>query len=236
VSTELIVIPKSNMYLRQLASPTVKILVGSEKKQFSVHFDVICGKVPTFRDIVKDAHGALHKEVVKLPRVGAMVFELFMTWLYHDIIERPAGSSNGAAAVVTELIAFAEYHGISQLADSAMDFLLKFMKENKLLEAENIKKLYKWTEPGSRLRKLISLSLAYKTLTDDGSSDWKDDMLSRVLKGHKDALPDYIRAMRMQSGVVQVDPFNLPACTFHGHGKNEPCPLASKKRKREEND
>jgi hypothetical protein len=61
-------------------------------------------------------------------------------------------------------------------------------------------------------------------------------MLSRVLKGHKDALPDYIRAMRMQSGVVQVDPFNLPACTFHGHGKNEPCPLASKKRKREEND
>jgi hypothetical protein len=219
-----------------MGSPTVKIIVGMEKKEFSVHLDVICRKFPKFHDIVKDTSRTANNEVVKLPRVGAKVFELFMTWLYEDIIERPAGSSNDAAVVVTELIAFAKYYDIFQLADSGMDFLLKFMKENELLKAKKIQMLYNWTKPGSRLRKLISLSLAYKTLTDDGSSDWKNDMLSHALRGHKDALPDYIRALRMQSGVVQVDPFNLPACTCHGHGKDDPCPLASKKRKRKEND
>jgi hypothetical protein len=132
-----------------------------EKKEFSVHLDVICRKFPKFRDIVKDTPRTANKEVVMLPRVGAKVFELFMTWLYQDIIERPAGSSNDAA-VVTELISLAEYYGIFQLADSGMDFLLKFMKENELLEAKKIQMLYNWTKPGSKLRKLISLSLAYK--------------------------------------------------------------------------
>jgi hypothetical protein len=47
-------------------------------------------------------------------------------------------------------------------------------------------------------------------------------------------LPDFLEELRMQSGVLKVRPTNLPACTYHGHGKDEPCPTASKKRKRDE--
>jgi hypothetical protein len=212
----------------------VKILVGdANKKEFSVHYDVICRKAPIFKSFLRDNLRTTHAELLKLPKVGAVIFELFMTWLYQDIIERPMGSSGDAAAVLTELIAFAENHDIPQLPDSGMDFLLKLMREGAELRGpENTTQIYRMTGQGSRLRNFNAKSLVYKTLAEDGINDWKDDELSLALKGHKDALQDYIRELRMQDGVVQVDPLDLPACTFHRHGKDEPCPIASKKRKR----
>jgi hypothetical protein len=151
-------------YLRQLGSVAVKMIVGKERKEFSVHLDVICRKAPEFDKILKDDSPIGHKESLDLPEEDAVAFEMFMGWLYQGIIEDPSASQIPVRRALFLLVAFAEKYNVSDLADSAMGCLVKdYVKigENPWSGAA---KAYWLTRTGSRLRRFYTKSLAYSTL------------------------------------------------------------------------
>jgi hypothetical protein len=183
--------------------------------------------------MLKDDSQRGYKKMLQLPENDPAVFGVFMTWLYQDIIEKPTDSAEEVKRerLLIKLVAFAEKYNISDLADSTLDFLINFFSDIRQFPSGATTYVYKSTQTGSRLRRLYTKSLAFLTLKR-GCKNWVDNYLCATLKSHKDILPDYIEELIVQSRIKLVNPLKLPACTFHGHGKDEPCAIASKKRKR----
>jgi hypothetical protein len=211
----------------------VKVKVGREKqqKEFSVHFDVLCRKAPEFGKILKDDSPIGHNESLDLPEDDAVAFEMFMCWLYQGKIEEPSASQMTVRRAWLPLVAFAEKYNVSDFADTAMGFLVKDYVKIGEIPWSGAPRAYRLTRTGSRLRGFYIKSLAYSTLHH---KNWRSKTLCIHLKAHEDMLPDFLEELRMQSGALRVRPTNLPACAYHGHGKDEPCPTASKKCKRNE--
>jgi hypothetical protein len=218
----------------------VKITVGTgeQQKEFSIHYDIICHKAPEFDKILKDDSPIGHKESLDLPKDYAVAFEMFMGWLYRGIIEEPSDSPaevEKVLLVLKNLVAFTEKYNISDLADLSMDSLVKFYLKNGETPYSGAASAYRHTQTGSRLRKFYTKSLVCSWLTYKNCE--KRDNICDILKTHEDILPDFLAELKMQSCLVPVRPTYptyLPACTYHGHRKDEPCPTASKKRKRDE--
>jgi hypothetical protein len=185
----------------------------------------------------KEGYPIGHKQVLELQYAIVSVFELFMTWLYQDIIEKPAGSETAVIELLRDLVIFAERYSISDLADLAMDSMIKARKEiGKFPGCVNLR-MYTTTKPGSRLRKLYIKTLAHITFDRRKNTDCTDQILISVLQRHADIFPGYIKELRMRYEMPGVQhPFKLAPCTYHGHGNNQPCPVASKKRKRDVDD
>jgi hypothetical protein len=166
-----------------------------------------------------------------LPEEDPLAFEMFMGWLYQGIIEEPVDLPGQVRSALKSLVAFAERYDMSELADTTMDSLIS-QYQNKI-PLDSVPVVYQNTKTGSRLRRFYIKALAYASLA---KRRFNGKGLCIILRAQKDILPDFLEELMMESGVKQVDPVKLPACTWHGHGKDEPCPTASKKRKRDLND
>jgi hypothetical protein len=120
------------------------------------------------------------------------------------------------------LYVLAERIGLPQLQDIAVDTLLSFFEANKILPCpEFMVYLYSQTKKTSPIRKLLARSLHFVVYSPGDPSKWPLEKLLKAQNECTDLGVDYTQLFR--DHVVARNPWTLPNCEFHCHGKEEAC-------------
>ncbi|KAF8859532.1 hypothetical protein BDZ45DRAFT_673277 [Acephala macrosclerotiorum] len=164
-------------------------------------------------------------QLSKLPEDNIHVFKLFLGWLYLGIIEIP---STQFFVDYSHLYAFADKYCISELADATMDKMCKVSAHKKWMPTESeITVCYELTPRKSKLSLFFARCLAWVSLHISGDRAdklWTNEGLRDTVKGNDDLSLQFFDLLRFQSGKPLPDPREAPACDYHQHTKDEPCP------------
>ena len=208
---------KANIWIRRLiGTELVDLYVGPEKQHFRVHKKILGHRVP-------------HFEVVKsrafIPRHIPPVFDMLIRWIYNNtlpVLIRGALLNDNMFWNAGHLYILAEKIGLPQLQDITMDTLLSFFKANRVLPCPNFMVyIYSQTEKTSPIRKLMVRSLRWVVLSPEKSAEWPVAKLAKAQNECGDLSADFTQLLRGR--VKPQNPWTLPNCEFHSHGKDKPC-------------
>jgi hypothetical protein len=208
----------------------VHITVGTEpaRQSFAIHKELLCRKVPYFDAMFNGGYAETVSQVGDLPEESLEAFELFVTWVYLDVIDLP-GDPEQASPIPAfiQLFALADKYGITKLADTLMDFFTKFLRDGGWMPTPSDMELaYQCTHSTSRMRLFISRVFAYAILCydDDDGITWNTPNMTQAARVHEDLWVDAFKLMRGQAGQEVKDPTKMAACDYHQHDVEEPCP------------
>ena len=164
-----------------------------------------------------------------LPEDDPLAFELFVAWIYIGSVNLPDDPNDTLQGLVLVLLySFAEKYNIVNLADHAMDIMVKKMKKHNWLPHHQIITLgYERTCEHSKLRLFLSKCFVYVTLQWPEvviGGEWTNEKMDLAMKATDDFRRDVYALLRGQSGVKVTDPRCAALCEYHRHGPNEDCP------------
>jgi hypothetical protein len=170
------------------------------------------------------------KQTATLPEDDPETFALFLTWPYRNIIELTVphkGFVNSTGQLV-DILVFAEKYQIISLLDKAIDKLVWIHRTEELFpNKKNISCVYGNISQGSKSRFYMTRMFVYITVNFDttyASSAWSNEIMSSLVKEHKDLWIDAYPLLRESAVTKLVDPRIALACNYHQHGSGEPCP------------
>ena len=208
---------KDNIWIRRLiGTELVDLYVGPQKQHFRVHKKILGHRVPHFKAV---------KSQVFIPKHIPPVFDMLIRWIYNNslpILTRGAQLNDNMFWNAGHLYILAEKIGLPQLQDITMDTLLSFFKANRVLPCPNFMVyIYSQTEKTSPIRKLMVRSLHWVVFSSGNPSEWPVAKLSKAQNECGDLSADFTQLLRGR--VKPQNPWTLPNCEFHSHGKDKPC-------------
>ncbi|CZR66759.1 uncharacterized protein PAC_16660 [Phialocephala subalpina] len=223
---------------RQLGDGVVTLVVGEDKRTFTVHKKKLCEKIPHFKKMFNVPFQAGQTQSAKLPEDNPGAIESMLGWVYLDRIEvvRDEGGKGKHIDLTRylNLYSLAEKYGCTKLADLTMDFIAKeTLASNCMLSPLMMKLCYDLCSANSKLRLFAARCFAYCTLQlsdSTGNGTWSSEKIHNALWASIDLSKDYYGLLRSQSGKAPLDPRSAFACDYHQHAKTEMCPY-NKKRK-----
>jgi hypothetical protein len=100
--------------------------------------------------------------------------------------------------------------------------ILGFFKANRVLPCPNFMVyIYSQTKKTSPIRKLVVRSLHWVVLSPGKSAEWPVAKLAKAQNECGDLSVDFMQLLRDR--VEPQNPWALPNCEFHVHGKDQPC-------------
>ncbi|KAI9891667.1 MAG: hypothetical protein M1814_002602 [Vezdaea aestivalis] len=110
-----------------------KIIVGRDDSQtFYVHKNLLCAKAGFFDSTLNGSYAKAQLQEVELSEEDPRAFELFINWVYSDIV-RPCPDGPHQIQTMLALYIFAMKAGLHQLANAVMDELRQLLnKQGKL--------------------------------------------------------------------------------------------------------
>lgn len=158
-----------------------------------------------------------------LPEDVPGIFEMFLTWLYRGKIEWVGAMKSQ----VSDLVLFADKYQIIPLMDQSIDaFILQSKALNLGLTPTGMIRIYANTSQGCKMRLLAARCFVHRTVgfKQDVNTTWTNANMEKAAKEQEDLWRDSYALMRNTSGLKVLDPLLAPACDYHQHGKDEPCP------------
>lgn len=228
-ANHIIYVQSFSSFYSKLGLEVVTITVGSGEaaKKYVIHKNVLCSKSEFFQKMFSNGFLESTELVAHLPEDHPETFEVFLGWIYRDIIEPSPGKETFQ---YRRLFFFAEKYNMVTLMDLVMDKMVEFHKQNNnMLSIHLIDLVYKQTHQTSRFRLYAARTLAFKTLNfppgvAEGNSNIK---IQEVVSKHSDLLLDFLNLIRGTGGVKFPNPSHAPLCDYHQHGMNENCPYNS---------
>lgn len=205
-----------------LGTKIVTIFVGPENREFKIHKKLLSSQCAVFDRMFNGAFQEGVTQTATLPEDDVGAFGCFLTWLYQDKLKPEVFND---CETMISLFAFAEKYGIVRLMDHFMDTLVHRDKHGNAGPASsNALAIYASTHDHSRFRLYVSRMLAF---TLDSLPD-KDSARSKEIRDaftkNADLMMDFLGHYRGMRGELLEDPREVPACDYHQHGKDEPCP------------
>lgn len=149
----------------------VKILVGPEKKEWTLNEEFLCDKVEYFKAAFQSGFKETEEKWLELPEDSSEMFRLFVAWIYTGQITcdectgRDVRSEWGVSNPETDgkhdltyfgLWVFGDKIGPTQLAIDALERCKMCLRYNGLVvSAEGVKFVYSNTNERSPLRELV---------------------------------------------------------------------------------
>jgi hypothetical protein len=209
----------------------VKFTVGVSKnlEVFQVHKKILCNQAAYFEKMFNGNFKEGIEQSATFPEDEPCTWKHFIGWLYKGIIE----PQTGGPELVTDrikLFCLAEKYGIPNLQDASMDSLITtFRSRNTSPSLFSILPSYSMTSSGSKLRLYIARSFVFDTLVSgEDFHDWTNRKLLEAFKENDDLLLDTLACLRLQYGKAFPRPHQQPACDYHQHAQDEPCPYTKK--------
>jgi len=194
---------------------TVTLLIGTEKKPYTVHKDLLCFYSDYFRAAFNGSFKEAAERKIELAGVTVNVFEHFQVWLYTRRL-------NPLELMVSELIhlwIFGDQHQIPLLQNYAVDGLFEKRTKEYCFAAGMALLVYEKTLPGSPLRRAIIEIYASCVLQESENSQLRLAGFWSV-----ESLIDLVRAVESRpKGLNQYALQKRDKCFFHVHGKDEHC-------------
>lgn len=194
-------------------SEMITLIVGEEKKQFSIHKNLLCTKAPVFKAMFDGGFKEASKGLAHLPEDSPVAVGLFQEWLYRGFlsqldIKRPLKRRRDEATHTLynlcmdresgwiQVYGFAEKYCIDALMDESLTSIRKYGTKNfTILSWKAMLDGYKVTREGSRLRLYIIRNVSYLLLEQERTST---PAFQKALKDCPDLLDDLISNIRQR--------------------------------------
>ena len=141
----------------------VTLFVGPERAQFLVHKDVICQVSDFFTKAFNSEFSEAKTASMDLPEEDPNLFEVFVRWLYHPLIEDAKETHPDAEkkshTLLVRLYLLADKYSIVTLKRSIIDHLVFYIRLNPAgiyaPSLHDLSKIYENAPASSGLRKLF---------------------------------------------------------------------------------
>ncbi|KEQ66970.1 uncharacterized protein M437DRAFT_15616, partial [Aureobasidium melanogenum CBS 110374] len=129
---------------------TVTFIVGTNKKTYVVHKDLLCFYSDHFRAAFQGSFKEATERKIELPKVSEDDFEHFQVWLYTRRLD--FASTN--FYTIARLWIFGDQYQIPLLQNWAADSLIAKRKKENAFPSAVVPLIYDRTVPGSALRRV----------------------------------------------------------------------------------
>ncbi|CAK4034660.1 hypothetical protein DOTSEDRAFT_41560 [Lecanosticta acicola] len=220
-----------------LSGPTVDIFVGRERRQWSLHRNLLCHHSSYFETELYGHHDApgkrsLRDNTLELPDDDPVGFELLVKWLYQGQLEDTSQLSDVAkyeyAVACHKLHLLCDKFNMVRLKNIAMDQYRQCLHESQLVpDAEEIDDIYGASPIDSPFRSLMIKIAARQVMDPDVDRD--ADAYRRCFENSSDFAVEMINAIRhMSGGILFEDPTCADQCTYHDHSDVSGCQTEGK--------
>jgi len=210
----------------------VKISVSCSKnlEVFRVHKKLLCNKALYFDKIFNGNFIEGIEQSATFPEDEPCTWKHFVGWLYKGIIQPQTGGPELVDDRIN-LFCLAEKYGIPDLQDTSMDSLTAILRSSKTSPSLIlILSSYSRTSSGSKLRLYMARTFVSNALRcGEDINNWTNKKLFETLKDNDDLLLDTLACLRLQYDKAFPTPDKQPACDYHQHAQDEPCPYTKKK-------
>ncbi|THX37813.1 hypothetical protein D6D10_05616 [Aureobasidium pullulans] len=198
----------------------VTVVVGSEKKSYSLHKGQLCFYSDYFRAAFNGSFKEATDGKIELMDVEPKVFDIFQIWLYSRRLQT-SEDSFPSYITLAQLWVFGDKHQIPLLQNEVMDDIFAKRAQLKVFHTTLVKLAYEQTPVGSPLRKAVIEVIGHnmRLQEEDGGNAFE-------LSSQSDYLIDLVRVLdkiRKENKVVFPAMPKRDKCFFHVHGKDEHC-------------
>lgn len=214
-----------------LSGPTVDILVGQDRKCWTLHRRLLCHHSTYLRAelISKDPPGSSigNSQKVELLDDEPSGFELFVKWLYQgnidDVSDLPIEAKYDYCVACQKLYTLCDRLEIVPLKVIAMDQYRRGLLEARLVpDAEELTDIYCKASRGSPFRILMTRIAARQIMDPRGGID--AEAYRACFERNADFAIDLVNAIKTGTGgTLFDDPTESPACEYHGHVVGQTC-------------
>ncbi|KAH6713945.1 hypothetical protein BKA61DRAFT_656502 [Leptodontidium sp. MPI-SDFR-AT-0119] len=141
-----------------LFSEIVHIKVGKELKDFGVHKDLICYHSPYFKAAFNSGFEEAKTGIMKLPETNTKVFELFVHWLYTQVLwskDDDKEEKRTALETMMDLHLFADMIRAVSLMNQSITALRDLSDAGSVVPTQTFARVWKNTTENSPIRRLI---------------------------------------------------------------------------------
>ncbi|KEQ74392.1 hypothetical protein M436DRAFT_80821 [Aureobasidium namibiae CBS 147.97] len=195
-------------------STHVKIEVGSKKKIYVIHKDLLRFYSDYFRGAFSGSFKEAIEGKVSLPEEREAVFDIFTQFLYSRLLADDRDEKISWATLV-DVWLFGDKYLVPSLQNSAMDSLIKKIEVDHSVPTHQIKKIWEKTLPSSPLRRYLLEHTAYRLSASSFQmfeNHWTREALVELVKTFfdKEDTKKYVFPAREK-------------CYYHIHKEGEKC-------------
>ena len=205
----------------------VDIFVGTERKKFHLHRDLLCDRSDYFKACFSGNFKEAQQKKLSLPEDNAESFGLLVKWLYGAPLKKM--SSNDDLPEYCALIILANKLLLEHLHNEAMDSMLRFHRMNPAsIDVESLHNIYQNTSDQERVRKYLVSLAAWTTASKKIfflSADYQ-----RLIREVGDFAVDYTvclsayyAASTRGYDIAKFDPRKASNCGYHKHNSTPIC-------------
>lgn len=217
---------------RLLSGPMVDIYVGKERKQWSLHRNLLCHHSPYFEtellghEVPKKQRddGSNKLELLDDDPRG---FELLVKWLYQgqldDATEMDNDEKYGYAVACHKLYLLSSKFSMPHLSNLAMDAYRQNLNAAHLVpDPDEINDIYRSSPPGSPFRRLMTKIAARQIM--DPEVDKDAESYRAAFENNPDFAVEMVNSIRYMSGGMLFDnPTDGKECDWHDHSDGGDC-------------
>lgn len=205
---------------------------NSEKVKFHVHRKVLCDKIPFFKAMFMGEFSEAATQTATLPEDNPEAFKLLVTWVYTGSLASDTFDEKSSLQPLFHLFILGEKLCLPGPMDLAIDLLVELLRKHSMWPSlECICEKYETTYVNSKLRLFLARIVVWGIVHPDRWVDptlWSAEKIQDAMANNHDLWLHVIHLLRGNLGVDKTDPRRVPACDYHQHGKNEPCPHGGK--------
>jgi hypothetical protein len=169
-----------------------------------------------------------HNVTARLPDEFPLAFEIFARWLDFGTIINGNDQERICKALM-ELFFFAERYCIYELADQTIDaYITHLVVLNSLPLIPTLKTIWYNTQPNSKFRLFLTRCWTYTFVHCENYAGWPTADYCEGVGGVQLESLHILRLLLKPDSLIGPiqDPRYAPACDYHQHDKNYPCPQA----------
>lgn len=221
---------------RLLSGPTVDFHIGPDRRQWSIHRNLLCHHSTYFEaeflgNEVSKAEKRSGEQSLELPDEDPAGFELLVKWLYQGRLDDMSNMTDEAkydySVACHKLYMLCEKFDLP-LKNEAIDRYRQGLREAQLVpDAEEINEIYSRSPPGSPFRKLMTQIAARQIMDPDSDKD--AESYRKCFENNPDFAVDMVNAIKVGTGgVLFTDPTAGRECDYHDHSHGQICYVKGK--------
>jgi hypothetical protein len=212
------VLKTHTIYSKHFRGSVVTLVVGPDKKEFTVHKDLLVFYSDYFRAAFNGSFVEATDRKIDLFDANQEAFEHFLTWLYTRKLASDDEQPLGLIALV-DLWLLGDRFQVPMLQNCVMDKIIPQPNDDTVFELGLVEAAYENTTVGSPLRRVLLEILAYQTALGEA-----EGVLFRK-RFTVEILVDLVKevASARKDKVLWGELPKRDKCFFHVHGKDEQC-------------
>jgi len=202
------------MSVLRLLDKTVSLVVGDNKRVFTMHKALICSVSSYFTAALKGNFKEATEQRIAFPEDNVWIFERFQLWLYSErVLDKDETIASLTYDQLVNLYAFADCRCIPNFQNDLIDLIIKKIYMEKCLPLPCDGNMYAALDRSSPLRKLAVDIAAYEGSFDES---WPLEEFP------KEYLVDLIRGLGVVRNEKKTKHFWKQRCDYHIHANCEP--------------